>query len=94
MRKVLLTASLLVVGQVSAGAGDLALPGPHHSRYAAYKVRHMHYYDPYPWWWHQPYVARARTNYIKWQNTYYERPYDLPHPDGVVGYTVIGPLTW
>jgi hypothetical protein len=54
----------------------------------------MHYYSAYPWWWHQPHLARVQTNYVKWQNTYYEGGYDAPQPSGVVGYTVIGPLWW
>ncbi len=61
---------------------------------AARKARAMHYYSPYPWWWHPPHVARAQTVYVKWHNTYYEGGYDAPHPAGVVGYTVIGPLWW
>jgi hypothetical protein len=61
---------------------------------AARKVRPMHYYSAYPWWWHQPHLARVQTNYVKWQNTYYEGGYDAPQPSGVVGYTVIGPLWW
>jgi hypothetical protein len=54
----------------------------------------MHYYEPYPWWWIPPHVERVRTNYVKWHRTYSERPYNRPHPNGVVGYTVIGPLYW
>lgn len=56
-------------------------------------ARAMSYHTPYPWWWQQqPYAPRVITSYVKWQNSYYERPYDAPHPNGVIGYTVIGPL--
>lgn len=50
----------------------------------------MGYYAAYPWWWNDP-VPRARTNYVKWVDTYYQRPYDAPHPDGVIGVTIFGP---
>ncbi len=43
----------------------------------------MHYLAPYPWWWHPPHVARVRTNYVKWNNMYYEGGYDAPQPAGV-----------
>lgn len=50
------------------------------------RVARMHYYDPYPWWWHQPHVARARTNYLGWPHSNYPVNYERPFFDGVVGY--------
>lgn len=61
-------------------------PAPHRSA--------MAYYLPYPWWWNEPTVPRVRTNYVKWHDTYYERPYDAPHPSGVIGVTIFGPWYW
>ena len=53
-------------------------------------VGHMHYYQAYPWWWHQPYSHRARTNYQPWPFVTVREPnYDLPHVDGVVGFRVL-----
>jgi hypothetical protein len=46
----------------------------------------MHYYDPYPWWWHPPHVKRARTNYLGWPHSNYPADYDRPYYGGVAGY--------
>ena len=54
----------------------------------------MHYYDPAPWWWYEPYAYRARTYYQPWPVAPADPHYDLPHPSGVVGYTVIGPWNY
>jgi hypothetical protein len=56
------------------------------SRARKARVARLHYYDPYPWWWHPPHVKRARTNYLGWPHTHYPRDYDLPYPNGVAGY--------
>jgi hypothetical protein len=79
------------LGSVAASAADYQSPRSHY-RDGVRQARAMHYYSPYPWWWNQPYAPRVITSYVKWQNTYYERPYDAPHPNGVIGYTVIGPF--
>lgn len=52
-------------------------------------VGHMHYYDAYPWWWHPPYVHRARTNYQPWPFFFSDPDYDRPHYDGVIGYRIL-----
>ncbi len=49
-------------------------------------VTRMHYYDPYPWWWHPPFVKRARTNYLGWPHSNYPPFYDKPYFGGVTGY--------
>lgn len=51
-----------------------------------HRTTRLHYYDPYPWWWHPPHVKRARTNYLGWPHSYYPPDYDKPYFDGVVGY--------
>jgi hypothetical protein len=50
------------------------------------RVRRMHYYDPYPWWWYPPYGQRVRTNYLGWPHTSYPPGYERPHFDGVAGF--------
>jgi hypothetical protein len=84
-------ASIAVSAPIAASAADYGAPRTQY-RGAAHYARAMHYHTPYPWWWNQPYAPRVITSYVKWQNTYYERPYDAPHPNGVIGYTVIGPF--
>ncbi len=90
--RVLIIAAALLFGANPVFAAQRASDASDIS--AARKVRAMHYYAPYPWWWHPPHLARVQTNYVKWHNTYYEGGYDAPQPAGVVGYTVIGPLWW
>ena len=51
-------------------------------------IGHMHYYDAAPWWWHPPYVHRARTNYQPWPHFFRDPDYDRPHYDGVVGFRI------
>jgi hypothetical protein len=50
------------------------------------RVARMHYFDPYPWWWHPPYLKRARTNYLGWPHSVYPPDYDSPYFGGVAGY--------
>jgi hypothetical protein len=56
------------------------------SRARKARVAKLHYYDPYPWWWHPPVVKRARTNYLGWPHSYYPPDYNLPYYGGVAGY--------
>ena len=87
---IIVAAAFLSLSAIPAGAGSSDTV----EISAARKVRGMHYYAPYPWWWHPPHVARVQTNYVKWHNTPYEGGYEAPQPTGVVGYTVIGPAWW
>jgi hypothetical protein len=84
-------ASIAAFAPIGAANADYGSPRLHYKGTAPH-ARAMHYHSPYPWWWNQPYAPRVMTSYVKWQNTYYERPYDAPHPNGVIGYTVIGPF--
>jgi hypothetical protein len=56
------------------------------SRHRHARSTRMHYYDPYPWWWHPPHVKRARTNYLGWPHSNYPADYDRPYYGGVAGY--------
>jgi hypothetical protein len=85
-----IAASIAVLAPIGEAVADYGTSRSHYR--SAPHARTMHYHTPYPWWWNQPYAPRVITSYVKWQNTYYERPYDAPHPNGVIGYTVIGPF--
>ena len=50
----------------------------------------LHYYDPYPWWWHPPYAYRARTYYLPWPYASPDPNYHRPHVAGVVGFSMFG----
>lgn len=56
------------------------------NRYARVHRVSLHYYDSFPWWWHPPYVKRARTYYLSWPVAHYPPDYDHPYPHGVVGF--------
>ena len=76
---------ILLTQVVPASAADRDVA---RTRISARYVGHMHYYAAYPWWWHQPYVHRARTNYQPWPFAVRDPDYDRPHPDGVVGWRI------
>jgi hypothetical protein len=82
--------SLPIQAQASEQSG-VRNQTPHEYSSRKRKVRHarvagLRYYDPYPWWWHPPHVARARTNYLGWPHSYYPPDYDKPYFGGVAGY--------
>lgn len=56
------------------------------SRTRTTRVEPLHYYKPYPWWWHPSHVKRARTNYLGWPQSDYPTGYDQPYFGGVAGY--------
>lgn len=63
-----------------------------HRGWRHHRVSRLHYYDSYPWWWHPPYVHRARTYYLPWPHAVRHADYDLPHVSGVAGYPIFGPF--